>query len=323
MTQRNYIEQKSGQKSSFHHSYAALLVEVDSEGDWFARQLIAETDTGNFYDLSTKFTCKGVEEGHSVEAIVYGDIHAEKKDHKSCRASFGRDCGSMLDKLKPKYQLLHDVIDFTTRNHHNRNDPYFRWKTYRDCVDNDFKQVGAVLLEMDRDFSETIVVESNHHQAVERWLKEGDYKNDSPQNALTFLKMQTKIVESILEGQEVNIFEWYLKQNFPSLSSVRFLELDESFMVCGEDGIECGSHGHNGNNGARGSTQAFQKLGTRHVIGHQHSPSIRDGVYVVGVLGELDMGYNKGGSAWQNCNCVIYPNGKRSLVFIKNGKWRA
>jgi hypothetical protein len=321
VTQRNYIEQKSGQKAIFHHIFGALLVEVDSDGDWFVRQLIAETDTGEFYDLNVKFKPEGVEEGCPVEALTYGDIHAERLDELSCEASFGKG-DSMLDVLQPEYQFVHDVLDFTTRNHHNRNDPYFRWKTYNDKVDNDIVAVASVLNDMKRDNTKTVVVESNHNLAMERWLKEADYKNDSPENALTFLKCQTKMVQSIMAGEYVNIFEWYLKENHPYLADAIFLKLDESFMICGDDGIEQGSHGHLGTNGSRGGIGIYQKLGSRHTIGHSHSPAIKDGVYVVGVLGSLDLGYNSGGSSWQHCNCVTYKNGKRALLFIKNGKWK-
>lgn len=324
VTQRNYIEQKAGQKASFHHVFGALLVEVDDDGTWFVRQLIAETDTGTFYDLNTKFTSKGIEEGCRVEGITYGDIHSEKRDKKACDASYGKTGDSMLDVLQPKYQFVHDVLDFTTRNHHNRNDPYFRWRTYGHKVDDDFGAVIEDLLEMDRDYVETVVVSSNHHDAFTRWLREGDYKNDSPENALVFLEAQAAMVRSVLEGdKDFDVFKWYLQKREPLLESVRFLKVDESFMICGDDdGIEQGCHGHTGSNGSRGGVAVYQKMGTRHNIGHGHSPTIKDGVVMVGVLGSLDMGYNIGASSWQHANCVTYVNGKRALYFIKNGKWR-
>ncbi len=42
VTQRNYIQMKAGQKAEFHHAYGALIVEVESDGSWWVRQLNAD-----------------------------------------------------------------------------------------------------------------------------------------------------------------------------------------------------------------------------------------------------------------------------------------
>lgn len=324
VTLRNYVEKKAGQKASFDHVYGALIVEVDEEGDWFVRQLSADSDTGHFYDLDKLYTPFGVETDQRVEAINYGDLHCEKGDPEAFLASFGYG-NSMLNVLRPKYQMVHDVIDFTTRNHHNINDPYFRYQTYTHKVEDDFHVVGDVLESMQRDFSEIVVVESNHDLAFQRWLKEANYKNDSIDNALFFLEAQYWQLTAIKQGcaEEFSIFEHMLKDRHPALKDVRFLRIDESFLLCGEDGIEAGCHGHVGNGGARGSVQSFAKLEMRYNIGHGHGACIFNGVFMAGVLGKLDMGYNLGGSNWSHSNIVTYPNGKRTIVTIKNGRWRA
>ncbi|KKK55344.1 hypothetical protein LCGC14_3075480, partial [marine sediment metagenome] len=48
VTQRNYIQRKAGLKADFHHVYGGLLVEVDGDGNWFARQLNADGE-GTIY----------------------------------------------------------------------------------------------------------------------------------------------------------------------------------------------------------------------------------------------------------------------------------
>jgi hypothetical protein len=88
------------------------------------------------------------------------------------------------------------------------------------------------------------------------------------------------------------------------------------------EGIEIGYHGDRGPNGARGSRNAFSKIGVKTVIGHSHSPGIRDGAYQTGTSSRLKLEYNSGPS-WLHTHCVIYPNGKRSLINIIDGKWRA
>jgi len=57
--------------------------------------------------------------------------------------------------------------------------------------------------------------------------------------------------------------------------------------------------------------------------GHTHSTGIIDGVYTAGVHGKLDMDYNKGPSSWSHSHVITYPNGKRAIITIKDGKWRA
>jgi len=326
VTQRNYVEKKAGQKASFHHIFGALIVEVDADGDWFVRQLIAETKSGEFYDLDKLYTPTGVVAGQRVEAINYGDIHAEKGDVEVYKASFGGKTTSMLNALRPRYQFVHDVLDFEARNHHTINDPYVRFKQYvegKDCVVNNILMVGGVLKAMQRDFCQTVVVESNHDLALQRWLKTADYKTD-PANAVFFLECQYKTYKEMEAGNNnFSVFEYAVTSKFPELAGTKFLRTDESFVICGDDGIECGNHGHLGNNGARGSINSYQKLSTRCNIGHSHSAAIRDGVYQAGVLGKLDMGYNIGGSSWSNSSIITYANSKRTIVTIKNGKWRA
>jgi len=327
VTKRNYIQKKSGQKAEFHHAFSALLIEVDKEGDFFVRQLNAETSTGCFYDLDKCYTPNGVYNSNYVEAINWGDLHSEKKDVEVYDLAFGRNSNSMIDTLRPKFQFANDLADFTSRNHHSIGDPYFRFKTHihgNDSVRSDIFNVIATLEDMNRDFCKTVVVESNHDLALERWLKNADYKID-PENAIFFLECQLKKYKTIKAGDfGFSVFEWAVKNNSKELDHVRFLKTDESFRICDEDGngIECGQHGHNGANGSRGGVAVFQRLGSRHNVGHTHTATIKDGVYYAGVMAKLDMGYNVGGSSWSQSCIITYPNSKRTIITIKDGKWR-
>lgn len=326
VTQRNYIEKKAGQKASFHHIFGALFVEVADDGEWFVRQITAETGTGNFYDLDVYYTPEGSVRTSRVEAIQWGDIHAERLDQSAALAAFINPSKCMLDVLKPKYQFVHDVCDFTARNHHTINDPYIRFQSYHnktDLVEDDIKQVCEVLRMMHRPSVQTIVVESNHDLALKRWLKTADYKQD-PANAILFLTLQLKqylamknrVKDFSLLQYAVNLFD-------SDLNKIKFLSTDESFTICGDHGIECGAHGDKGANGSKGTAQTFRRLGVRHNIGHSHTARIIDGVYQAGTMSKLDLGYNEGGSSWSHSCIVTYPNGKRTIVTIKKGKWRA
>jgi len=82
-------------------------------------------------------------------------------------------------------------------------------------------------------------------------------------------------------------------------------------------------HGDKGPNGSRGAIRGFGRIGVRSIIGHSHTPGVMDGVYQVGTSSRLRLEYSSGPSSWMHCHCVIYPNGKRSLIWIIDGEWRA
>ena len=322
VTQRNYIEMKSGQKASHHHAFSALVVEIDAEGDWFVRQLSAESSTGCFFDLEYYYTPEGKEpEPYGVEGINWGDIHASKLDEVVADVSW-RGQESIMSVLQPEHVFLHDVMDHRNRNHHNIKDPYFRFKMFHnktESVKGEVEQTASIIAEMSNRATQVVIVESNHDLALQKWLKEQCYKTD-PVNSVFFLEMQLATYQAMERGEDLPVFEYACKTLDDRLDSVLFLKTDESYTICGD--IECGSHGHNGNNGARGSVRAFQMQGARFNVGHSHSACIKDGVFQAGVSGSLDMGYNIGGSSWSNSHIITYSNGKRAIITLKNGKWR-
>jgi len=321
VTQMNYIQRKAGQKAEFHHVFGALYVTVDDDGDWFVRQLNADSKTGCFYDLDKYYTPEGVSSGNAIEAVNWGDIHAAQLDDDVADISWNNE-SSILDTLKPKYQFIHDVFDMKYRNHHNIGNQYFRFEMHCNNTDSVSDEVAItldVMQSMKREWSKVIVVESNHDLALKRWLTSSDYRLD-PANALFFLELQLESYKAIASGDKAfNVFKKACEMA-GDISGIEFLKTDEQFVICG--GIECGQHGHNGNNGGRGSIRAFQVQGSKSNIGHGHSATILDGVYMAGVSGNLDMGYNVGGSSWSNSHILTYKNGKRAIVTIKNGKWR-
>mgnify|MGYP000023499212 CR=1 FL=1 len=322
VTQRNYVKMKAGLKANFHHVFGAVVAEVDEDGDWFVRQLICNSATGVFQDLGTVYTPTDYFQA-DIEAVNYGDIHAAKLDPAVAKCSWLSE-DSILNVLRPKYQLIHDVYDQKVRNHHNIGDPYFRYSMFvngTESVRDELELTANLLDSLNKDFSQVVVVESNHDLALAKWLKEQDYKKD-PVNAEIFLMLQLQTYKAIkCQDKDFSVFEYAMRMCNAGNDSVKFLRTDESFRICGD--IECGGHGHNGNNGAKGSVRAFQMQGVRTNTGHSHSATITDGAYVAGVSGMLDMGYNVGGSSWSQSHILTYPNGKRTIVTIKNGKWRA
>ncbi|UXO93740.1 DNA transfer protein [Pseudanabaena phage Pan1] len=323
-TLMNYIQKKAGLQAEFHHTYGALLVEVDHEGDWFVRQLNASHD-GTFYDLMSMVKDGEVYSTDGVEAINWGDLHAEVLDQEIYHLAFGR--GGILDSLMPSHQFVHDVLDFRARNHHEAKNCHQLFKRWRDASDNvreEVQRVKALLDDIERPWCTTVVVDSNHDNALERWLREADYRAD-PQNAIFFLERQLAKYKA-LERRDENYHVLRDTLRSEGLSDrVLFLGPDDSFVLCddGSGGIECGMHGHLGPNGSRGTPIGLSRMGRRANTGHTHSAQILDGLYVAGTMSRLRLDYNKGPSSWSHSMIVTYPNGKRTIITCRNGKWRA
>jgi hypothetical protein len=326
VTLRNYIQRKAGQKAEHHHVFGALIVEEGSQGEWYVRQISATND-GSFYDLNTLYTPDGVDgDSHPVEGISWGDVHLEKVDPKAVNAAWvGKR--SMMSVLKPRHQFIHDVTDFMARSHHNKKDPYHLAKMYSDKTDSVQSEIIAVrkfLQKISKPECMTVVVESNHDQALTRWLKDPSGCED-PANAKYWHYLNYKMHCAVESGDRRSSLEFAVG----NLDNVLFLPEDDSYMICKDSGgIECGVHGHRGPNGSRGTPQCYRRCGSRMNTGHTHSAGIIDGVYTAGVIGKLDMGYNVGMSSWSHSSIVTYKNGKRCIVTMrdvggKSMKWHA
>ena len=327
-TLRNYIQAKEGHKASFHHIYGALVVEIDADGDWFIRQLIADS-SGGFHDLDVYYRPDGThEKGKTVRAITWGDVHFPNQSE-----DFFPVVASVSSVLKPDFHFLHDVYDFMIRNHHNRNDAHFNILHANKKVHDEFDKM-SVYLEHFADLvddASVVVVHSNHDAALDRWLKETDFRED-PVNAPFFLWCQytlhrnTDFCEGRLKAYLPLLFkQWVTDLGLEYNRRVQFLEPDESFELFSDTSkpIECGIHGHLGINGSIGHPKQFTKIGKRVNTAHTHSAGIFDGVYTAGTSTPLDMGYNRGPSTWNQSHIITYPNSKRTIITQRGKKWRA
>jgi hypothetical protein len=155
------------------------------------------------------------------------------------------------------------------------------------------------------------IVKSNHDEFLDRYLKEGRYLYD-PENHLASLKIAVSLFDDndvLSKGFEV------AGNEIPE--SWHFLQREDSSIIAD---VECGSHGDLGLNGAKPSLNSLEKIYGNCVVGHNHSAAINRGVFRVGTLSKLDMGYNRGPSSWSQTCCLIYENGQRQLINNVNGK---
>lgn len=328
-TQMNYIQRKAGQKAEFHHIYGALIVEVDSRGDWWVRQINADSN-GTFYDIPNGEVVKvhkgQITTGHRTEALNWGDVHVSECDQAVKLVNWGdRECcpEGVLDILKPKKQFMNDLFSMRSQSHHERDKFSARYEKYIKGIDS---VSGEILATKDflklthRSFCETVVVNSNHDRHGERWLDEANYKADLP-NARFFLEAQLDRVTAIEDGTSGDwmFLRWALQQHL-DCPPLLFLGMDESYLIGPRNHqVECGLHGDLGPNGSRGSTRNLAKLGCRNNKGHDHSATIFEGTYSAGVC-QLKMSYNHGPTTWSVSHILTYLNGKRTILTQRAGR---
>lgn len=315
----NYTDSKIGKKAEAHHVLGASVVEIEAKR-FHVRQLNANDTTGAFIDLDREYTATGSKAAPHAAALILGDIHVDKKQQAVLDATLYA-ANSIAATVKPELIVYHDVLDFAARNHHHRNDPMDRYKraTGRavDSIEAELKDVLAFLQRTPAG-AQPIVVASNHDDAFDRWLRDTDPRTD-PVNASLYHRMWHKLIEALDRKDEwVPALELYCE--LEKHMRTRFIRRNEDFRI---KDIVCGLHGDKGINGARGTVAAYAKLGVKTVVGHHHTPYILDGCYAVGVTGSLDHGYNFLPSSWAHSHVIIYSNGKRTLVHVIDGTWRA
>lgn len=324
VTQMNYIQKKAGQKAEFDHVYGGLIVEVNSAGNWWVRQLHVDS-RGRLFDLDVCVMPDGsVISSENALAIVHGDLHERQLADDMVRFKWGP--GGFVETLKPKVQVAHDILDMESRGHHSRRDPHKMFELHvhkRESVLDEVMGVGWLLSVMAK-HSKVIVANSNHDRHLERWLKEADWRLD-PVNAEFYVDCQKAYLGAIRAAKRFDALKWAVEAHC-RVAGVSFLAPGESYMVCRDSGggVELGLHGDVGPAGSRGSIRNLSRIGRKVVIGHSHAAGIYNGAYQAGVSARLDVEYARGApSAWSHTDCVVYPNGKRALVTWFAGKWRA
>ncbi len=333
VTRPKIIPRKAGIKALSYHKLGAVIVEFNQAGDPFCRHILADDD-GSFYDLEffVKDGVVDIDEA-GVELVVLGDLHNDKEDQKNYDATF-RAPDSLVRTLNPAQVLVHDIFDNYRRNHHNVHDNAMSYEVAvrnRESVAEEVRGVAELLRELTA-ITNVTVVESNHDIALERYVREGRYRNDGInirfglQLEDAYLAWREEVALDLDAGRSPRSFSLLeyavhlvAEKHDIDLSDVHWVHDGQSYVV---NGVECGHHGFRGANGARGTVAGYAAIGRPMNIGDKHSSEILDEIYVSGVK-NLQQGYNKGPSGWTVTDTIQYKNGKRTLVTYQNGAWRA
>lgn len=327
-TVKNYTDTRAGKLGEFHHTLGACVVEIDGPR-FYLRQINASKD-GSFYDIdqSTVYLFDGTKKRPTphqggIPGIVMGDTHVEGIDPAVEKATFE----DMIPFFQPNKLFWHDLEDGGSVNHWAAKNPFVTGARYfaeQGSAAEEFYDALAFVSERTPDTAQSIIVASNHNDWLHRWILDRDWKTLSPKDRGFYLKVASKLYEQVklLNGDEadrLNAFIMLAKEHFKDNSAVKVLDYEESCIV---EGIECGMHGHHGANGSKGGLKSFSRIGVKSITAHSHTPGIEEGAYRVGTSTKLLRGYTHGPSSWLNTHAIIYPNGKRTLINIIDGRWR-
>lgn len=261
-----YSDTRAGIKGEFNHSLGALIVEKD--GNRFHCRVVNADDDGGFYDLNRYYGPNGVEENERVLALITGDEHAMFNDSLNREATYLAE-NSIVNVLKPEKLVRHDVFDGYSISHHNRKDPVIQYSKHKHghhLVTSELELTARHIEDTTPEFAENVIVASNHHEHLLRWLKE-THPIQEPWNMDAWFELWSLLKET-MEFRETGVAHqdpfalWMAKRlNVPT----RFLPRDSEMSI---GGILIGFHGDQGANGSRGTLNQYAKLGAKTVIGH-------------------------------------------------------
>jgi len=319
-----YSNTKTGYKAEFHHSYSALVVELGEGNEFFMRCLNFDDDNG-FFDIKGYYTKDTFTKLNGVEGIACGDIHVDVLDEELKQMFFIKpDC--VLNVLKPSKLILHDLIDFGSGSHHDNSNYLLKAAKHLTGVNDVAKELcrsAQFLEEIKRDDMEVILIPSNHNDHVYKWLTTSNPHYDL-QNSVIYHFLCYHMLINIEETKTgpkfpnlIKLFYENWKHGY-SLPNINYLNRSQSYKI---HDVELSQHGDVAVNGSKGSPAGFARIPSKTIIGHSHSAQIKYGCYQLGTFSYLNLPYANGASTWTQTFVVIYPNGKRQMIDIINGKW--
>lgn len=305
-----YMSERTAYIAHNDHVMGAIVVEIENDSIYHFRQIQAEWSTGNFIDLGKMYSKDSVTEVKAA-AFIMGDYHSGSTDPGARKA-----WQEVLASVPTKRVFFHDLFDGMSINHHDQHKKLLKARRFADnktSLDKELRGVTKDINEYTPLVDEVVIVKSNHDVFLERYLDEAMYVED-PQNHLLALELAAAMGRGE-DPLKYGVEKYGLKDK----EKVRWLSIDEDFRIAR---IECGAHGHKGANGAKGSIRAMENAYGNSVSGHEHTPQILRGAWVVGTSSLLKLSYNEGPSSWMHTSCIVYDNGSRQLINSIRGKWR-
>lgn len=296
------------------HTFGGLVVEVEDSQTYYMRH-ITSNGTGSFIDLGKKYSGSEITEA-KTEALVLGDYHCGRTDPEVLEATY-----RMIEDMKPKRIILHDYFDGHSVSHHV--DKQFITQGIiqqedlgHDSLEQELQQCYDELVKLSDMTEQVVVVMSNHHEFLSRWLDEGRFMQ-SKKNA----RFGFKLASYMAEKDENDPVEHGIKMMGKLPRNIKFLKRTDDYKV---RGYQLGAHGDKGVGFGYGSMKSKEEDYGQSISGHVHKSQTQRRTHTVGTMLPLDMYYMRGSpSAWSNSHAVIYDNGAVQHLILNKGEYHA
>lgn len=307
LTHGNYkLHTAQGRKAELEHEYGFAYVEVKNSRIFNYRPVMA-LKNGNFH-FDREYYNNGKVTDVQPEALVLGDWHTGDLCPKTRAVTI-----KMIEQLKPKRVVFHDLFNGHSINHHERSNNLSKaelWGSRKHELEVEVEQCLKELNYFAHKFPDVqfLVAESNHDLFMARYIGEENFLADGQNSVFScrlFVEMARKKKQPVLKTAMELVGK--------VATNVLFLSEDEEYRV---KGVGLDYHGHRGVNGARGSGASFDRFNLKLISAHEHTPKIYANGMVVGTSTKLKLGYTKGASSWLNAHGLLYSSGKYTLVSI-------
>jgi hypothetical protein len=299
-----YVSKRLSYIANSDHTVGAIIVDVINEQKFDFRQIQADED-GAFIDMGVKYNADDTVENVAVN-IVLGDIHGESVDPEALE--YFMKLFSQFDDIDNLF--IHDIYDGNSISHHIKDiaGKAIRSNEGNDCLDKELRNTFDVVHDS---IYKTLnpktmhIVKSNHDEFLSRYLEAGNYIDDPKNHYLSL-----KIAIALFEKKDV------MKHAFECVGKTIpenwiFHDRESTFRI---GDVECAAHGDLGMNGARPSLNSLEKIYGECITAHSHTAAIQRGVFRVGTLTKLYLGYNRGPSSWTHTCALLYDNGQKQLI---------
>lgn len=309
LTVKNYSRSKAGDKGFAHHAYGFVMLEKKDEDTCYAPRPVKVNRDGTFTDVFYHVKDQEVSLIEKSLGYIYGDIH-----HREINKGKMLMSNTLAKFLNPEKIVFHDLFDGATVNPHESDDLFIRKLKIRNglnLIDEEVEDALDFLDEIKNTLKgEIFVVQSNHDDFLDRHINKFNWKNDL-HNSEAYLKYAV-IQQSVDLTKHGNILGYLIYDKFGG--EIKYLKNCDPLRI---SNYQCGHHGDYGVNGARGNITSFKKLNTKMIHGHGHSPTMLDGVTMVGVSCNLWQYYNSNGmSSWAYADSIIHESGNNQLIIF-------
>jgi len=298
-----YLSQRTAYIAEHDHVMGGLIVELENDELFHFRHVQFNKD-GSFTDLGTRYYPNGTSKFFPILNLTLGDRHVTS----TCPV-VSSVTDEMIDYLKPKNIVLHDVFNGTSINHHLLKKPITKAKssfmTLRE--EGDLVKADIEHLANHTSIDNIYIVKSNHDEWIDRYLEEFRFQFDTVN-----LELSLELALAKIRGEDV-LSKLVNTKN----KKVKFLKRDQDLIF---NGVQYGCHGDYMHGGM--SYDMIEKAYGMACVGHKHTAGKRRGVSIVGTSTELREDYAKGPISWTNTHEVHNQDGSRQLINIIDGKYK-